>query len=98
MKRYTKVDLSRYDLNEFPVNPMLIHKIQDGLSELKGEDMWTMAIKTGAQRNVKQVIKTIISAYQDNPPTVRELIGKEILGWIEEYEGITLADDIKNIL
>jgi hypothetical protein len=42
-------------------------------------------------------IKMILEQYSTNPPLIKKLVGVETLKLIEEYEGITLADDLENI-
>lgn len=65
---------------------------------LKGEGIWITGIRDLAKDNVSNCIKYIVSQYYDNPKEVKKLIGRETLDLIEEFEGITLADDIKNVL
>jgi len=92
------VNLGKYDLNQLLRNPGTIHRIQDNLMDLKGEGVWIAGIRDLAKGNIGYCIKYIISQYDDNPKEVTKLIGKETLKLIEEFEGITLADDIKNVL
>lgn len=80
--------------NPFPVNPALIHKIQDGLIALPGESLLAIAYRNHAKENIQSCIDRIIFDYPDNPRIIIEVVGKEILDWIEEYKGITLADDL----
>lgn len=91
-------DLSKVDLNKVLRNPTLILSIQDKLMALKGDGFFTAAIRAGAKRNIKDCIRTIIDAYKDNPDAIKKIIDKETLEMIEEHEGITLADDIKDVL
>lgn len=91
------IDLGKYDLNQLLRDPSLIHKIQDNLMKLNGEGMWIAGIRELANTNVKTCIKYIIEQYYAAPKNVKELIGRETLDLIEQFEGITLADDIKDI-
>lgn len=92
------IDLAKYDLNKLLRNPGIVHNIQDSICALEGETILHFAYREGAKKDIENCIDSIISAYQDNPRMIREIVGGQILGWIEEYRGITLADDIKNVL
>jgi len=90
-------NLGKYDLKKLLRNPATIHNIQDKLRELKGRDLLSEAYRNGAN-NPDKVIKQIISDYQDNPSLVIKIVGMDILNLIEEFECITLADDIPDDL
>lgn len=93
-----KIDLGKYDLNQLLRNPMTIHKIQDNLRELKGTDLLTSSFRNGASEDLKGTIKEIITQYHCNSKLITKIVGKETLNLIEQFEGITLADDIKDVL
>lgn len=93
-----KVNLGKYDLNQLLRNPGTIHRIQKNLSELEGESLFAQSMRQGAYKNISACIREIIEQYRDNPVLVKKIIGKETLSLIEEFKGITLADDIKTIL
>lgn len=89
-----KLNLGKYNLNKVLRNPGLIHRIQDGLMELKGEDMVSLAFKRGAKNNIKQCIKSVVSAYHDNSEMILGIVGEKIMNWIWEHEGIETKDDL----
>jgi threonine dehydrogenase-like Zn-dependent dehydrogenase len=92
-----KVDLGKYDLTQLLRNPGLIHKIQDNLMTIKNESIIGGAIREIAKDDIKACIKMIVSQYYDNPKVMTEIVGRDTLNFIEEFEGITLADDLKDI-
>ena len=91
------INLGKYDLNQLLRNPGTIHRIQKNLSELKDDSLFAQSIKAGAYTNISACIREIVEQYRDNPVVVKRIIGKETLGLIEEFKGITLADDLKDI-
>lgn len=93
-----KLDLGKYDLNQLLRNPGTIHRIQKNLSELKGDSLFAESMRQGAYTNISACIREIIEQYRDNSKLVIKIIGKETLALIEEFKGITLADDIKGII
>lgn len=90
-------DLGKYDLNKIFRNPMLIHRIQDKLRELKCETFLGTVIKEGAKTDIKGTIKLIVDYYYDNPRIIKETVGKDTLELIEEFIGVPFADDLKDI-
>jgi hypothetical protein len=92
-----KRNLGQYDLNKLLRNPMLIHRIQDNLLALKDESIFAQSLRDHAKNSPQECVKMIIDQYKDNPPLVTKIVGKETLNLIEEYEGITLADDLDNV-
>lgn len=91
------VNLGKYDLNKLLRNPGLIHRIQDNLLALKDDSLFADALRKGAKDTPDSCVKTIISQYRDNPQMIAKIVGKETLKLIEEYENITLADDLDNV-
>lgn len=92
------IDLGKYDLNELLRNPGLVHKIQDNLMSITDTGFVAISIKQIAKDDIKGCIKMIVDQYRDNPPMMIKIVGKETLKMIEEFEGITIADDLKDIL
>jgi len=86
----TLPDLGNYDLKKLLRNPMTIHKIQDNLMALKGDSLMAEAIRVGANKNLRGCIKMIASQYGDNPELMTQIVGKESIALIAEYEGIEL--------
>lgn len=91
------INLSQYDLKKLLRNPALIHKIQDNLVDLKGDSLFANAIRAGAISNPQGAIKMIADQYRDNPKLVVEIVGKETMEMIFEYEGMESEDDLKGL-
>lgn len=91
------IDLGKYDLNELLRNPGLVHKIQDNLMSITDTGFVAISIRQIAKDDIKGCIKMVIDQYRDNPKVMTRIVGTETLKLIEEFEGITLADDLKNI-
>jgi len=82
-------------MNNFPQNPMLIHKIQDSILDLPGYDMLTIATKRGVYPNPESAISLIVSCRTDNPRMAKEVFGEPLLQMIDEYnEGKQTENDI----
>jgi hypothetical protein len=91
-------------MQNFPRNPMLVHKIQDALLEL---DMGNLLLTGGAIGAAivaysRTAIKPLINILNnEDRKKVVELIGREIVGWIDEYleDEITdhNPDDLKEV-
>lgn len=92
----SKNNLGKYDLNQLLRDPSLIHKIQDNLTSLKGSDLLTEAYRSGAIKDLGETMRQIVSDYRDNSKMTTEIVGEKTLKMIEEYKGITLADDLPN--
>lgn len=97
MANLKKIDLGKYDLNQLLRNPGLIHKIQDNLMDITDTGFLGISIKQIAKDDIKGCIKMIIDQYWDNPKVMTKIVGRETLNLIEEFEGVTLADDLKDI-
>lgn len=97
MAKLKKIDLGKYDLNQLLRNPGLIHRIQDNLTAITDTGFVGISIKQMAKDDIKGCIKMIIDQYRDNPKVITKIVGKETLKLIEEFESITLADDLKDI-
>lgn len=93
-----KTDLGKYDLNKLLRNPGLIHKIQDNLLALKHDSLFAEALIMGAKDTPKKCVQMIIDQYPNDPKLILEIVGKDTLKLIEEYECISLSDDLKNVL
>jgi hypothetical protein len=74
--------------NPFPVNPMLIHQIQDRLQNLKGKDLLSHVFRGGASKNLRQTINTICAQYNDNPKLIEGVVGKQTMDLIKEYKSL----------
>lgn len=92
-----KTDLGKYDLKQVLRNPGLIHQIQDNLCAMKGDGLLTSSLREGARTNIREAIKTIVDQYPVNPSYIKNVVGEDTLKLIEEFLGITLANDIKPI-
>ena len=93
------VNLGQYDLKQLLRDPSLIHRIEDKIADLKGDSLFVMSIRaSGSYKNTRQAMNEIIDQYRDNPKLTTQLIGRDLLDMIEEFDGITLADDIGNVL
>lgn len=98
MKQNKNIDLGKYDLNKLLRNPGLIHNIQDSLMGIKGDGLFTKTIREGAKKDIKECIRMIVQQYGCNAAEIKRIVGRETLDMIDEFEGITLADDLKNVL
>lgn len=92
------IDLRKYDLKQLLRDPSLIHKIQDNLCKIEGDELLQVALRNGAVNKIQETIRTVIHTYRDNPKMAIRIVGKETLAMIEEFSGITLADDLKDVL
>lgn len=75
-------------------SPGLIHRIQDALTGLQGQGVYQEALRRGAKNNIGECIERIVEDYRTNPPYMVQIVGQEVLKMIEEFKGITLADDL----
>lgn len=92
------IDLRKYDLKQLLRDPSLIHKIQDALCKIEGDGLLQQAIRAGAEKDIKETIRTVIHTYRDNPRMAIKIVGKDTLEMIEQFTGTTLADDLKGVL
>lgn len=69
-------------------NPALIHKIQDVLVNIKGEGLLQQIVRNLAEENPAKAIELMHNCNTDNPRMAEEIVGKECIGWINEYFGI----------
>lgn len=70
-------------------NPMLIHKIQDALLNLKTQGLMSDSIRAGAKNNIGQTVQMIWE--QKHSELMLETVGIEILEMIGEYRGETAS-------
>lgn len=90
-------NLGKYDLNKLLRNPALIHRIQDNLMALQGEGVFSQTLRDNARDKPRMCIKMIAEQYQTNEREIIEIVGKPTIELIQEYLGLTLADDLKTI-
>lgn len=92
------VDLGKYDLNQLLRNPGLVHSIQDALMKIEGDGAFTKIIREGAWTDINECIKMIVAQYPHNPKMIIKIVGKKTLEMIEEFAGVTLANDLNDVL
>lgn len=72
--------------NSFPGNPMEIHRIQDDLCALQGDDNFLkVVIRSTAGKDIDGAIKLVLSGYNDNPEMVTETIGAKLMDEILQF-------------
>ena len=64
----------------FPGSPMAIHRIQDALCGLQGNDNFLKnVIRETAAKNIDGAIKLVLEGYTDNREMMEGTIGKELM-------------------
>ena len=70
----------------FPPNPMTKHIIQDKLAAIKGGDFLSGVIRRAAMEDFDGCLNLVLEGYKDNPQMMKEILGKELLVEIGNYE------------
>ena len=69
-----------------PINPMLIHTIQDRLLLLKGNSILEIALYNAATNDPVSAVRLALSCHQDNPEMMTELLGETLMADIIQYQ------------
>ena len=69
-----------------PINPMLIHTIQDRILELKGNSILNIALYNAALTDPVSAVRLALSINQDNPKLITELLGEKLMADILQYQ------------
>ena len=71
---------------QFPRNPFLIHRIQDALTAIKGQDMMSEAIRAGAVKDIAGTVKMIREQVKDGDTRRRmaNIVGEETMKLIDQ--------------
>lgn len=73
-------------LHLLPITPGLLLSIKIRLADIPGEDVLSMAIKTGAQRDeITEVFKMILAGYKKNARVFIKVLGKDLLKDVIRY-------------
>ena len=73
-------------MKALPINPMLIHTIQDRILELKGNSILEIALYNAALTDPVSAVRLALSCHQDNPQMMTELLGEKLMTDILQYQ------------
>lgn len=71
---------------QFPGNPFDIHRIQDALCALQGNDNFLLnVIRDAAGDDIDGAIKLVLDGYEHNPEMMERTVGEKLLSEIIGY-------------